>query len=350
MWIKNYSDELYHHGIKGQRWGVRRFQKKDGTLTSAGKKRYDDDGQVKKSKHRLMLEEKYKKAGLSQQDAEKEANSRIRTEKILAVAAGVTVAACAAYVIRNKIKDRTDGLIKAGDTLQRIEMQDTGGKLHDVFYTSKGKHDNKRYAGMLGMTRHKQTGEAYLMKLESATDIKVASKDKAAKIFGDLYKNDASFRSSVEEHVSKHFTGQNVIKDTKNVSNRNIKKMYDNFNANLINIKADGSGADKTFYNKLKSAGYGAIQDVNDMKYSGYNAKNPLIVFGNSKNIMVKSVEAISKDKAFNDGMKEFGKSMVEQSLKTFGPMTAVGLSAKAVSTYASDYTNQPTQQNNTRR
>lgn len=29
---------LYHHGIKGQKWGVRRFQNQDGTLTNAGKK------------------------------------------------------------------------------------------------------------------------------------------------------------------------------------------------------------------------------------------------------------------------------------------------------------------------
>lgn len=35
-----YSDELYHHGIKGQRWGVRRFQNEDGSLTERGKKRY----------------------------------------------------------------------------------------------------------------------------------------------------------------------------------------------------------------------------------------------------------------------------------------------------------------------
>lgn len=32
--------ELYHYGIKGQRWGIRRFQKKNGSLTSVGKKRY----------------------------------------------------------------------------------------------------------------------------------------------------------------------------------------------------------------------------------------------------------------------------------------------------------------------
>ena len=32
---------LFHHGIKGQKWGVRRYQNKDGSLTSAGKKRYE---------------------------------------------------------------------------------------------------------------------------------------------------------------------------------------------------------------------------------------------------------------------------------------------------------------------
>ncbi len=37
------SEIIYHHGIKGQKWGVRRFQNEDGTLTTAGKKRYADD-------------------------------------------------------------------------------------------------------------------------------------------------------------------------------------------------------------------------------------------------------------------------------------------------------------------
>lgn len=45
------NNELNHHGIKGQKWGVRRFQKKDGSLTNVGRKRYayDDIKDVKKS-------------------------------------------------------------------------------------------------------------------------------------------------------------------------------------------------------------------------------------------------------------------------------------------------------------
>lgn len=39
----SYSTELAHHGIKGMKWGIRRFQNKDGSLTKAGRKRYGSD-------------------------------------------------------------------------------------------------------------------------------------------------------------------------------------------------------------------------------------------------------------------------------------------------------------------
>ena len=41
-YLPSYTDSLMHHGIKGQKWGVRRFQTESGDLTPQGKKRYSD--------------------------------------------------------------------------------------------------------------------------------------------------------------------------------------------------------------------------------------------------------------------------------------------------------------------
>lgn len=43
--VDDYRAYLEHHGIPGMRWGVRRYQNADGSLTGAGKKRYSVDGE-----------------------------------------------------------------------------------------------------------------------------------------------------------------------------------------------------------------------------------------------------------------------------------------------------------------
>lgn len=396
--------ELYHHGIKGQRWGVRRFQKKDGSLTPAGKKRYYDTPELnaqktalqsakakrsealdvankasnrysamptpnnrkaykqaheeyrmadlayrranlkyktnkeaariedkgitfeKKSKHRLKLEEQYKKTGMTDEQAQAAANNRIRTEKILVASAALTVGACAAYIAVRARKDRIDGIIKAGEKLQRIEMQDTNGKLHDVFYVAKGEKDMKRYETLLGYARQQDVGQAYMMKLSAQNDVKVASMDRCRKTFQDLYKNDPDFKTTVEKRIP-------------GIGSLGKKKQYDLYNQHLVGMH--GSDASKKFYDKLKDAGYGAIQDVNDMKYSGYHAKNPLIVFDNSKgNILVQSVSKmkdVSEKHATKEMMKATGETLTEDFLKKAGAVSAAGLTVSAVSTYRSN-------------
>lgn len=61
-----YEYELYHHGIKGQKWGVRRYQNADGSLTSAGKRRYEvEDARSNLRKERMKLRDAQNAATVS---------------------------------------------------------------------------------------------------------------------------------------------------------------------------------------------------------------------------------------------------------------------------------------------
>ena len=46
---KPFSGDLYHSGVKGMKWGVRNYQNPDGSLTEAGKRRYEVQGTTKTS-------------------------------------------------------------------------------------------------------------------------------------------------------------------------------------------------------------------------------------------------------------------------------------------------------------
>ena len=107
MWKYNYTNELYHHGIVGMKWGVRRYQNKDGSLTSTGKKRrsigqvYTDHKKKKQQKERL---EKAR--------ATREANKKAAAEREELIRTGD-----AKKILKNKSKFTNEELQRAVDRL-----------------------------------------------------------------------------------------------------------------------------------------------------------------------------------------------------------------------------------------
>ena len=84
----NQNDEyLMHYGIKGMKWGVRRYQKKDGTLTSQGKKQHGEDDSSE-SKKKVLTDRKKKAI------------------KVGAAVAGTALAVYGAYKIHEVVRDK----------------------------------------------------------------------------------------------------------------------------------------------------------------------------------------------------------------------------------------------------
>lgn len=322
-WVCTRQDELYHYGVKGMKWGVRRFQNKDGSLTPAGKRRYDEPNQQSnsspksnqqsssnakkykipknKSLHRLKLEEKYMKQGMSREEAEQAAAKRIRTEQFVAVAAGVTVASAIAYA---KYKGyTTDKVFEKNTEFQRIMKLAENAEIREGRqYLAVNKNDKIKYKGLLGNTfdvqirADKKINEAlgidnvkeavYDVTVKNKEAIKVASRKRSEDAFMKLYKEDADFRKSFQERVKEVKDGVGILKPfaekigNDKIEDRKLRKYgYDIFNTLLVDDDQRSTSNANKFYDALRKQGMNALMDVNDKKYSGYDTKMPIITF-----------------------------------------------------------------------
>lgn len=327
------ANYLYHHGVKGMKWGVRRYQYTDGTLTPAGRKRYrSGDGSTGMGS--LM---------------------QMRTKELVNTA-------------RTQItgKQYVDGYLKKGTTFARIQTSETFENF--AFYATYKKHDMDEYLGLFGKNLSTRAAydakkaekvanasgseedlaiakalrdradniKVYQLKLEATKKLKIPSDENAGDITAKLLKEPefkenvaASIRDSKEK--MRRPAQQILFKQAQNALNKDPSKMtssekvavYKALNLSLTNHNPQEIAAQNRFYSELKKKGYNALLDYNDKEYSSYHAKRPMIVF-DTDSVKLQSVTE-TNPKVVD---KMYKKYNTERIIKEIGAET-IGLVTK---------------------
>lgn len=259
-------NEIYHHGVKGQKWGVRRFQNKDGSLTPAGRERYNVDiegakDNLKKAKAnekeavrqynkktaygtsynqeatKLLIDAadkiKYAKQDLKSEKIKQKLNNEKKeksqhrlkleqqyldkgmTKEEAEIAAykraktekillgiGATTIAATAAYVAYKQYDKRVDKIIKSDTLLQNISRNSNRGVADAFYASKTNMDNTKYRGLYGDVLRQNCNAVYETKIKVNKNLKVASEKSAVEVLSQLVKNDANYAKTLETHLN----------------------------------------------------------------------------------------------------------------------------------------------------
>ena len=114
------ENELMHWGIKGMKWGVRRYQNKDGSLTPAGKKRYDKEMAKLKEEEKIAKNKLRTQAKLNKLDEKR--------KEIEALKRGKPIAKSTKQHSKPSVKDMSDEELR--QTVNRLLMEQQYAKLN----------------------------------------------------------------------------------------------------------------------------------------------------------------------------------------------------------------------------
>lgn len=263
---------LYHHGIKGQKWGIRRFQKKDGSLTAAGKKRYSPDDL-----------------------------GRTPVQK------GVSV--------------KSDGSISIskGVSLQRL-VNDNSKPLKDLTYASVLEYDNAKYVKYIGGKGLLGGGRDKILTIKANEDLKAPSVDEASKIMVDILSTNPEFRKKFKNSFNDEPVSDKELKKMQqDPTGTDAKAWYDELNISMtFSSKMDPNMPyiQKTFGEALQKKGYNMLRDEND--FQNKVAKAPVIILNPEKTLSTVSVTDITdelrgKSKETLNDYKKLGKDWVDK-------------------------------------
>lgn len=284
--------EIYHYGVKGQKWGVRRYQYADGSLTPQGKKRYyamQDPNVIRKV------------SSLS----EMKVGELVNNAKT-----------------RMTGKQYVDTYLSKGTTFSRIQTSKDFEKY--AFYATYKNHDSNEYMGLFGKNlKDRARAEAksaekiakktknetdmatakelknrsdnlkvYQLKISSTKKLKVPSDENASHITASLlkekqFKDDVAASISDSKEKMRRPSQQLLFNQAQNAMKKDPSKLtssekiaiYKALNLSLTNHNPQEVAAQNRFYQELKKKGYNALLDYNDKEYSSYHAKRPMIVF-----------------------------------------------------------------------